>query len=253
MDYKAENAESLRTAAALRSQINQIAAASQMLERSTEHTRGRSYLAVINQSVCRMLRIVGRMELDQRLSQSQLSPVYIDLALWLDEMGKRMVSVLAEIGISVTVNCPPALLAYADQELLQQLLLELITHLALAGTEITVTAMRKDRNLHLTVSDTGPGTAEGRPALPEVLETREEQSSLDYARRIAALLGGTLVVSPTADRGLSLAVSIPVNDEPTSEHLEAPRTNWYQGGFDPVLVAFSELLPATAFLPETLG
>lgn len=247
MDFKPE------TAAALRSQINQIAAASQMLERSTEHTRGRAYLAVINQSVCRMLRIVGRMELDQRLSQSQLSPVYLDLATWLDDLSKRLSGVLSEIGISVTINCPPVLLAYTDQELLQQLLLELITHLALAGTEITVTATRKDRNIHLTVSDTGPGTAEGRSVMPEVLENREEQSSLDYARRIAALLGGTLVVSPTADCGLSLAVSIPVNDEPVSEHLENPRTNWYSGGFDPVLVALSELLPAAAFLPETLG
>ena len=47
------------TAAALRSQLNQIAAASQMLEMSAEG-RSRSYLAVINQGICRMLRIVGR-------------------------------------------------------------------------------------------------------------------------------------------------------------------------------------------------
>ena len=249
------NTDTLRTAAALRSQINQIAAASQMLERATEHTKGRSYLAIINQSVCRMLRTVGRMELDTRLSRSHpdLDPVYTDLALWLDELNRRLSGVLAEVGITVTLNCPPSLLAFVDQELLQQLLLELVTHLALAGTEITLTAGRKGNNLHLTLSDTGPGTAEGRPVLPDVLETHEEQSSLDYARRIAALLGGTLVVSPTADRGLSLAVSIPLSDEPPATQLENASTNWHSGGFDPVLVALSELLPSKAFLPEVLG
>jgi len=250
-----KTAETARTAAALRSQLNQIAAASQMLETSTVGERSRSYLAVINQGICRMLRVVGRMELEERLSEDspRLSPSYIDLSILLEDLGHRLESILAAIGVRFTFSCPAALLIYADSELLQQLLLELITHLALAGTEINLTAVKRDRNIHITVSDSGPGAADGRPAMPDVLETAEESLSLDLARRIADLHGGTLVVSPGADLGLSLAVSIPVNDDQPSELLETFPKNWNGGGFDPALVALSELLPANSFLPENLG
>ena len=40
--------------ATLRSQLNQIAAASQMLEASAVGERSRTYLAVINQGICRL-------------------------------------------------------------------------------------------------------------------------------------------------------------------------------------------------------
>lgn len=253
MGHKA--AENARTAAVLRSQLNQIAAASQMLEASAVNDRSRSYLAVINQGVCRMLRVVGRMELEQRLSEDpiHLSPSYIDLSPWLEDLGRRLESILAAIGVHFAFSCPTHLLIYADGKLLQQLLLELITHLALAGTEINLTVVKRDRNIHITVSDCGPGAADGRPAMPEILEEDEEKSSLDLARRIAERHGGTLIVSPGADLGLSLAVSIPLNDSHPSEQLEAPVILWNGGGFDPALVALSELLPANSFLPENLG
>ena len=70
MDRESLAADTAKTAAALRSQLNQMAAASQVLERSTENEKGRAYLAIMNQSICRMLRIVGRMELGHRLTYS---------------------------------------------------------------------------------------------------------------------------------------------------------------------------------------
>ena len=241
--------------AALRSQLNQIAAASQMLEASAVGERSRTYLAVINQGICRMLRVVGRMELEERLSGDpvRLSPSHIDLSPWLEDLGHRLEGILAAVGVRFSFSCPPTLLVYADGELLQQLLLELITHLALVGTEINLTVVRRDKNIHFTVSDCGPGIAEGRPTMPEVLEEKEEKSSLDIARRIAELHGGTLIVSPGTDLGLSLAVSIPINDDYPHDVLETPVILWNGGGFDPALVALSELLPANSFLPENLG
>ena len=129
------------TAASLRSQLNQIAAASQMLESSTAGERSRSYLAVINQGVCRMLRTVGRLELEERLSSEEpkLSPAYLDLAPWLEDLGRRLDSILSAAGVRFSFTCPPALLIYTDTELLQQLLLEAITHLALTAGEIRLT------------------------------------------------------------------------------------------------------------------
>lgn len=243
------------TAASLRSQLNQIAAASQMLENSTAGERSRSYLAVINQGVCRMLRTVGRLELDERLSleEPKLSPVHLDAAPWLEDLGRRLDSILCAAGVRFSFTCPSALLIYTDTELLQQLLLEAITHLALTAGEIRLTVNKQGQNICFNVSDSGPDRTEGRPVLPELLESSEEASSLDYARRIAELLGGALMVSPSADLKLSLAISVPAGDAPSSAQLEDARISWSNGGFDPALVALSELLPAAAFLPENLG
>lgn len=244
----------VKTAADLRSQLNQMAAASQILEQSAASEKARSYLSVMNQSICRMLRIVGRMELSHRLSSDSLSlsPKYQDLAPALEAFCDRIQGVLGDIGITFSLTCPVMLPVSADFELVQQMLLELVSHLALAGTEITLTVTQKDKQVCFTLSDRGPGSADGRPALPSVLEEQEEQSSLELARQLAALHGGTLVISSGPNQSLSAAVSIPAG-EPTPGTLESPRSSWRSGGFDSVLVGLSALLPARSFLPENLG
>lgn len=247
--------DAAKTAAALRSQLNQMAAASQVLERNTGSEKGRAYLAVINQSICRMLRIVGRMELGQRLSgddPARFSPKYLDLIPDLESMGRRLEGILADIGVAFTLQAPVRLLACADIGLLQQMLLELISHLALAGTDISLAVAEEEGKIRFTLRDSGPGSAEGRPKLPELLEEDEEQTSIELARRIAQLHGGSLVVSPGADLSLSMVVSIPVTEPPALGQLESPRAPWRSGGFDPILVAMSQLLPSRSFLPENL-
>ncbi len=253
MDREMPGADLTKTAAALRSQLNQMAAASQVLERATENEKGRTYLAMMNQSICRMLRIVGRMELSHRLSgnQVQLSPKYLDLISVLDSFTARLQSVLADIGITFAFHSPDRLPACVDPEILQQLLLELISNLALVGTDITMTAAQKGDMVYLTLNDNGPGKAEGRPSLPAVLEEQEEKSSIELARQLTELHGGTLVISANSDQALSVAVSIPIG-KPASGALESPHTPWRSGGFDSVLVALSGLLPARSFLPENL-
>lgn len=255
MDRESLAADTAKTAAALRSQLNQMAAASQVLEQNTQSEKGRSYLAVINQSICRMLRIVGRMELGHRLTGEgdvRFTPKYLDLVPGLEDLSRRLESVLADIGIAFTLHCPDHLPACADGELLHQMLLELVSNLALAGTNITLSVVQKDESVYFTVSDRGPGDAEGRPTLPAPLEEQEEQASIDLARQIAELHGGSLVISPDTGSGLSIAVSIP-RKEGQADCLESPRAPWHAGGFDPVLVAMSGLLPARSFLPENLG
>jgi hypothetical protein len=132
------------------------------------------------------------------------------------------------------------------------MLLELISGMALAATDIALTVTRSDGTVQFTLTDNGPGKAEGRPSLPAVTEDEEERSSLALARRIAALHGGTVVISAGEDLALSVAVSIPL-EKPPAGLLESPKSPLYSGGFDPVLVAMSELLPARSFLPENLG
>lgn len=253
MDRKLPGADLTKTAADLRMQLNQMAAASQVLERATESEKGRSYLAIMNQGICRMLRIVGRMELSHRLSDNRVqpSPKHLDLVSALDTFAARLHGVLSDIGITFTFHHPDYLPVCMDLELLQQLLLELISILALAGTDITMTASQKGGTVYFSLNDNGPGKAEGRPSLPAVLEEQEEKSSMELARHLAQVLGGTLVISADSEQALSIAVSIPVG--PTAHGiLESPRSHWRPSGFDSVLVALSGLLPARSFLPENL-
>lgn len=242
------------TAAALRSQLNQMAAASQVLEHSTSDEKGRAYLAILNQSICRMLRIVSRLELEDRLSggASALSLQYADLSLLLEDLGARLDGILTDIGISFTLRCPEHLYAAADGELLRQMLLELVSLLALACTELTLTVSAGEGRICFTLSDTGPGKADGRPALPAALEAREEQSSLDLARRIAELHGGVLMLSPAGNQSLSATVSIP-HSRDKALRLNSAGAPWRSGGFDSALVTLSQLLPARSYLPENLG
>lgn len=246
----------LDTAAALRSQLNLIAAASQVLERSADTQKSRPYLAVLNQGICRMLRIVERMELGERFSLPDPLPEQLpteDLADLLGVLTLRLEGVLSQIGIAVRLRCPPHLPLRGDGILLRQMILEMASCAAMAGTEITLSAAQRDGRIALTVTAGCAGTAEGRPDLPALLEEQEEQISIALARRIAQLHGGSLMVSPDGDGLLTLTAALPVGDLSGQMLLESPRSPWHGGGFDPVLVAMSERLPAQAFLPEELG
>ena len=72
-----------RTAAELRLQLAQMTAVSQVLGRSAQDEKSKRYLAALDQSICRMLRIVGRLELTDRLGEEgpdRLEPAPVDLA-----------------------------------------------------------------------------------------------------------------------------------------------------------------------------
>jgi len=254
MNREIPGTDPVRAAADLRNQLNQMAAASQVLELSAESEKARSYLAMMNQSICRMLRIVGRMELSHRLSGNGITATlkHQDLTPVLESFASRLQGVLGDIGITFSLQCPAILPISVDFELLQQMLLELVSHFALAGTELSLTVAKKDQQVCLTLSDRGPGAADGRTALPSQLEEQEEQSSLELARRLAEVQGGTLIISSDANQSLTAAVSLPVG-ESAPGNLESPRTIWRSGGFDSVLVALSSLLPSRSFLPDHLG
>ena len=210
MNREIPGTDPVKAAGDLRSQLNQMAAASQILEQTAQSEKARSYLAVMNQGICRMLRIVGRMELGHRLTdeEAQLSLRYIDLTRQLEDLGTRLQGVLADIGVTFTLRCPDHLYAVADGDLLRQMLLELISNLALVSTKITLSVAVKDDRICFTFSDNGPGQADGRPALPAQLEEQEERSSIDLARRIAELHGGTVAV--TSSGGItSFSVTLP--------------------------------------------
>lgn len=256
MDRETLAAGTAHIAAELRNQLTQMAAASQVLERTAVTEKDRSYLAVLNQGICRMLRIVGRMELAHRLTdeeQIRCFPRDMDLGPWLEELGRRLESVLANIDVPFTLTCPSHLPVRADGELLQQMLLELIANAALAGTRVSLTVAQKDGRVCFTVSDNGPGVPSDR--LDQLFASSEPGAhyGIALAQRIAELHGGRLMADPAPGRGLTMVAAIPLKAGAPGKQLESPRAQWHSGGFDAVLVAMSGLLPAQAFLPEELG
>ena len=245
-----------RTAAELRLQLAQMTAASQLLERCAFDGKSRDYLAAMNQGICRMLRIVGRMELSGRLGGDvaavKLAPV--DLGALTADLGTRMEGLLERAGVKLTVKGPERLPARADGELVRQLLLELVSNGAKAGKAVTLTLKRDGDSAVFTVEDDGPGVdPEKLPFLfdsgaAELPDWKRSGNGIAIARRIAALHGGRLAPMCAAGRGLSVTVSIPLN-RGGDDALRCPPVKWDRGGFDEAVVGLSHLLPAGVFAP----
>lgn len=250
-----------RTAAELRMQLAQMTAASQMLERNARDEKNRGYLAALNQSICRMLRIVGRMELTARLTerpepQPELAPA--DLGELVSELGGQLAGLLEHIGVRLSVRAPAHVAAQTDSGLIRQMLLELVANAVGAGDQVELALTRHGDKAVFTVTDNGVGmTAEVLDRLfrgdeEQTPDWRRKGNGVAIARRIASLHGGTLMAGSGADRGLSVTAAIPLG-QARSDWLDSPALGWDRGGFDEALVALSGLLPAGAFAPERAG
>ena len=245
-----------QTTAQLRIQLAQMTAASQLLERAAFDEKSREYLAAMNQGICRMLRIVGRMELSGRLSGEEpavkLTPT--DLGALTADLGARMEGLLARAGVELTVRGPERLAARADGELIRQLLLELVANAARAGSSVTLTLKQDGDSAVFTVEDNGPGVStETLPFLfdsggQELPDWRRSGNGIAIARRIAVLHGGRLAVVCTPGQGLSVTVSVPLN-RGGDDALRCPAVEWDRGGFDEAVVGLSHLLPVAVFVP----
>lgn len=245
-----------RTAAALRMQLAQITAVSQMLEQSAKDEKSQGYLAALNQSICRMLRIVGRMELTARLTEDpRLDLAPVDLSRLAAGVGEKAAGLLRHVGVRIDVQGPERFPAQADEAMIRQLLLELISNAARAGDRVTLSLARDGDQAVFTVTDNGPGLSpEGLAQLfdgagDEVPDWRKPGNGVAIARRVAKLHGGRLMAYSLPAGGRRVAVSIP-RGQVEGETLSSPVLCWDEGGFGDEVVALSDLLPAAAFHPD---
>lgn len=250
-----------RTAAELRMQLAQMTMASQSLERTATDEKSRGHLAALNQSICCMLRVVGRLELSLRLggegAQAKLAST--DLAQVVNGLGERMGQLLAYAGVELTVKAPERLLTMADKELIGQMVMELVANAAKAvkdkaGGHVRLTLVQRGNRAVFTVKDNGPGVAPDRLAYlfcsgeEAVPDWRRGGVGVAIARQAAALHGGTLVADCAEGRGLRAVASIPLS-EGEENMLRRPDAVLDRGGFDDELIALSGLLPVRAFRP----
>lgn len=247
-----------RTAAELRLQLAQMTIVSQVLGGSARDKRSRDYLALMDQSICRMLRIVERMEFSDRLGGEagpRQEPELVDLSGLTVELGERMAGLLAYTGVELTVEAPERLNARAHRWMIRQMLMELVSNGAKAGSRVTLALVRREDRAVFTVEDNGDGVAPERlnhlfsSAEEAVPDWRRGGVGVAIARRAAALHGGTLVADCAPGRGLRAVASIPLGVSEGVE-LRDPGVAWDPGGFSEELVALSDLLPARAFGPN---
>ena len=258
MDLESLDRGAARTAGLLRVQLAQMTAASQLLGQTATDAKSREQLAALNQSICRMLRVVGRMELTYRLGADtpRMEPAMVNLAKLVRELGEEMSALLAGAGVELTVRCPERMSAFVDAGLIRQLVLELVSNGARAGKRVAVTLTKRGDEASLTVEDDGPGVSpEKLEALfsgggADVPDWRKSGNGVAIARRIAALHGGRLMADAAPGRGLRMAVTIPLGLDRAGNRLESPPAEWDDGGFSKALVGLSDLLPAGMFAPE---
>ena len=242
----------------LRKQLAQLSMAAQVLEQTAASEKARRYLAIMDQGICRMLRIVGRLELSARLGDGapvQLEYSLTDLAQLARGLGERLGRLLAEIGVELTVKAPEWMGALVDEGLIRQMLMELVSNAAKAGKQVTLTLTQYEQRAVFTVEDDGPGVDPERMSRlfsgeeEAVPDWRRSGVGISIARRVADLHGGTLVADCIPGKGLKVAASIPLGT-PGGAVFQTPALAWDRGGYDEELIALSDLLPAKAFGPK---
>ena len=246
----------------LREQLNNLTAAAQLLTPVVQESgeeRHRQYLAILNQSVYRMTRTLNNAEYAQLPEgEPALRRAPLDLAGLCRELERQVTPLAALAGVQFSYEEERAcLLTVGDAALLRRMLLSLIaTALGAAGSGGQAGLRLADARSAavLTVWDNGPGLppcAEGRGAESLLRRPDGLGLGLSIARRVASLHGGALVLEQREGRGLRSVVSLPVCPPERNQMLKTPQMGCDPtGGFSPVLVELSGVLPYQAFLPE---
>ena len=244
-----------------REQMNNLAAAIQLLTPVVREKGGEQYepyLAILYQSLYRMMRMLGNveyLELD-RCGQPEGKREILDLAGLCRTLAGQVSGLTEQAGVSFAYEEErSSLLLQGDGRMLRRMLLGLIANAVKAagkgGQAGLRLAVRQDRAV-LTVWDNGPGL---RPPEEHGLLTRSggPGRGLRVARSIAAGHGGTIVLQQQEDRGCRAVVSLPIKPPQSGGELHTPGMGYDgSGGFSDLLMELAGVLPYQAFLPGAL-
>ena len=242
----------------LRQQMNNLAAAVQLLTPVVREKGGEQYdpyLAILQQSLYRMMRMVGNLEyLELAPEDAPLRAATLDLSGLCRELA-RQVAPLAELaGVRFRwEEGDGVLLLRGDGQQLRRMLLNLVANALRAAGEGGQAGMRlsaRDGRAAVTVWDSGQGF-DPEPGEEELLLRPGSLGvGLQVARRIASAHGGTIVFQHQEGKGTRAVVSLPLRP-PEGQVLRTP-AGGLDGGFSDVLVELSGVLPYRAFRPEEL-
>ena len=221
-------------------------------------------LATQNRLVFQMLRLTRQAELTQELNVKTFPREEgFDLAMVCQGMAEEatLLADLAGVRFSYSSNLEH-LPFKGSKSLLTQMLLALVSNGVRAagkGGSVEMKLHAENGRCVISVRDTGIGISEQRmtnlfsgEGLADVPQPGEGAGlGLYNAQRIAALHGGVMVAQSSQDGGACLVVSLPII-VPTS--VPARNNPGYDnlGGYSPILIELSDVLPWQAFLPRNI-
>ena len=244
--------------AAMRTHLADISMACQVLLRRIEDEKDVAYLAAIQRAVTRAVHLQEQMELGRRLEdedERRVVPATMDLVAWGREAAESAEELLKSIGIDLVFSTElPALVTLADEDLLEHMLLELISNAAKAmpeGGALRITLQSTGKAAVLSVGDEGDGLSDG--ALERLFGGNREPDlspaagaglGLRLARAVAEAHGGLMMLDTAPGRGVRVAVSLPLR-EGRRERLRSPRVT--TDARERALVALADVLPAKLY------
>lgn len=257
MDIRAREAQVVEQ---LREQVGNLMAAAQLLTpaiREQEERKYDQYLAILNQGLYRLLRLTEHVDL-ARQEELPCRMEMLDAMKTCRDVCQELEGVADRLGVTIRNECgSEEAMVQADPALLRRLVLLLVdTALRRAGKGGTVglRAWVEGARFRLTVWDDGEEELEPRyrsGTLEERL-TRHSGLELTLARSIASAHRATLVFEHGEERGLRAVLSLPLGQTDGTK-LHTPRMGYNStGGFQPVLVELSDLLPYQAYLWDEL-
>ncbi len=241
----------------LRARMGDILAAIQPLtalvqERGQEADR--QYLAIMNKSLYRLIRDIRHAEVC--VEDPIFQPRPLDIAGLCRDLGREMELLSKPLGVSFdwALECS-SLITVGDDQLLQMAVLNLLANAFEAagnGGHVKLSLSLATRNWSVTVEDDGPGLRLTDPdADPLLARPGGVGLGLDTVQRVAELHSGVFLTGRGVDRGLRAVLTAPIvkpgGETGTSGRLNTPVTIDRWGGFSPVLVELSPVLPAETF------
>ena len=241
----------------LRGQVNDLLAAAQLLTplvREQGGAREEEYLASLNQGLYRLIRAVNHMELC-REEEPVFHPQVIDVAGLCRDIGRQVELMAGELNISFQWETDrEGVLSLADEALLEQAILNLISNAVQAagpGGKVSLRCKTDKERFTVLVKDSGAGLNLEKGDDPFLKLPGGVGLGLAAARRAAQLHGGVLMLEDGEEGGVLAVLSLPIRKPDKSEGLKEPQMGYDRtGGFSPLLVELSPLLPFRCFMPE---
>ena len=219
-------------------------------------------ISVQNRQAYQILRLTRQAELNQELDdQTFPREEGFDLAEVCLGMADEAAMLADLAGVRFTYSANVEHLAFqASKSLITHMILALVSNAVRAagrGGSAGMKLRAEGQRLIITVKDSGTGFPEERLAklfsgrAPNEIPWTGEGAGLGLynARRIALLHGGTLVVQSGQEGGTAVVVSLPIV---IPDSVPARNNPGYDnlGGFSPVRIELSDVLPWQAYVPS---
>lgn len=241
----------------VRNRVSDILAAVQLLTPLVQEKGGqedRKYLAAMNKSLYRLMRAMRHIEAYDEESIFQPQP--LDLAGLCRDVGRQMEPMAERLGIEFDWRLEDSsVIGMADDHLLELALLNMLTNALEAagkGGRVTLHGEVKDGRWRVSIGDDGPGfTPVGEEENPLLKQPGGLGLGLVAARHAAFRHGGVLMLENSREGGLRAVLSLPIQKPDKADLLltQQPKADLW-GGFSPVLVELSPILPLESYFPE---